>query len=178
MAEVVKHGILGDPALFDHCTRGWEAVRGRDPARSDWSELVRRAVAVKVRVIQEDPYEQGRRAALNLGHTVGHAVEAASGFTLRHGEAVAIGMVAEARLAERMGLAEPGLAETFAGALAALGLPVEIPGHLDRTMIRQLIEVDKKRAAGSVRFALPIQIGEVQTGVQVSRDLLGWLLGA
>ena len=178
MAEVVKHGVLGDPDLFACCAGGWEAVRGRDPSRPDWSELVRRAMAVKVRVIQEDPYEQGRRATLNLGHTIGHALEAASAFRLRHGEAVAIGMVAEARLAERMGLAEPGLAVTIAGALDALGLPTEIPGGLDRNAIRRMLEVDKKRAAGTVRFALPTRIGEVQTGVAVGPELIDWLLGA
>ncbi len=102
MAEVVKHGVIGDPALFELCEAGWAALQ------SDWTGVIRRAMALKIRVIQEDPFEGGLREALNLGHTVGHAVELASDFRLRHGEAVAIGMVVEARLAEQIGLAEFG----------------------------------------------------------------------
>ncbi len=103
LAEVVKHGVIADPALFDLCSQGWEAIVATLP------EVVRRAMAVKVKIIEGDPYEKGLRAALNLGHTVGHAVELVSGFSLLHGEAVAIGMVAEARLAERLTVAGRGL---------------------------------------------------------------------
>lgn len=161
LAEVVKHGVIADPGLFDLCAAGFGAVQARLP------EIVCRAMAVKVKIIEEDPFEGGRRAALNLGHTVGHAVEAASGYRLRHGEAIAVGMVAEARLAERLGLAETGLAETLAAALTGLGLPVSIPANLSRADLVRLMGVDKKKAAGAVRFALPVRIGEVRTGVVV-----------
>ncbi|MGZ9167256.1 MAG: 3-dehydroquinate synthase, partial [Anaerolineales bacterium] len=96
LSEVVKHGIISDPQLFHLCGRGLAWVRG------NLEEIVKRAMAVKIKVIEEDPYEKSVRAALNLGHTVGHAVELVSGFRLRHGEAVSIGMVAEAKLAERL----------------------------------------------------------------------------
>ena len=102
MAEVVKHGIISDPGLFSLCARGLGYVK------DNLEEIVKRAMAVKIRVIEEDPYERGFRAALNLGHTVGHAVELVSGFQLRHGEAVAIGLAAEAGYAARIGLAPPG----------------------------------------------------------------------
>ncbi len=161
LAEVVKHAVIGDPALFESCQMGWKSVR------SDWVDIVRRAMAVKVRVIEEDPFEKGPRAALNLGHTVGHAVEQASGYRLRHGEAVAIGMVAEARLSERLKLAEKGLAETIAATIHGLGLPTEIPAGLDRESIERAMQVDKKRAGGSVRFALPIRVGEVRVGIEI-----------
>lgn len=159
LAEAVKHGILDDPALFALCEQGWQAVN----ARRD--ELVRRAMAVKLRVIQEDPYERGRRAILNLGHTLGHALEAASDFRLRHGEAVAIGMVQAARLAERRSLAETGLADRIAAALRGLGLPTQIPVDLDRSRIIAAIGVDKKRAGGQVRLVLPLRIGEACWGI-------------
>ena len=125
-------------------------------------------MAVKVGVIEEDPYEKGRRAALNLGHTIGHAVELVSGFRLRHGEAVAIGMTAEARLAEQMGLAAPQerLSTRIAQALQTIGLPTEIPPDLDPEAIRRTMSLDKKRAGGKVKFALPVKIGEVVTGVE------------
>ncbi len=167
MAEVLKHGVIADPALFDLCQQ--MALRDDGSADLHWlDEIVRRSMAVKVGVIEEDPYEKGRRAALNLGHTIGHAVELVSGFRLRHGEAVAIGMTAEARLAEQMGLAAPQerLSTRIAQALQTIGLPTEIPPDLDSEAIRRAMSLDKKRAGGKVKFALPIKIGEVVTGVE------------
>jgi 3-dehydroquinate synthetase len=161
MAEVVKHGIISDPALFALCAAGYEAVK------NDLANLVRRAMAVKIRVIEVDPFERGIRAALNLGHTVGHALELVSGFRLRHGEAVSIGMVAEARLAEHLALTSGGLSERIAEVLQGLTLPVEIPPDLRRGDILKAMWVDKKKASGIVRFALPVTIGEVRTGVEV-----------
>ena len=161
MAEVVKHGVISDPALFTLCAAGTEIVK------KDLADLVRRSMAVKIHVIEDDPFERGQRAALNLGHTVGHAIELVSGFRLRHGEAVAIGMVAEARLAERLGLAKNGLSIQIADALQALGLPEEIPSDLSQADILKAMQVDKKKAAGVIRFALPVAIGKVQTGVEV-----------
>jgi shikimate kinase / 3-dehydroquinate synthase len=164
MAEVIKHGVIADPGLFE--------LAG-STARADLEQIVRRAMAVKVCVIEADPYERGLRAALNLGHTVGHAVEKVSDYRLRHGEAVSIGMVAEARLAERLGIAQGGLAETIAAALAEAGLPTAIPAGMDRRAVARAMQVDKKKAAGVVRFALPRKIGEVVTGVEV--DDFAWL---
>jgi shikimate kinase / 3-dehydroquinate synthase len=169
MAEVVKHGILADSGLFESCARGWEAVRS-----GGWSELVRRAMAVKVGYIQADPYEQGVRAALNLGHTVGHAIELVSGYAVRHGEAVAIGMVVEARLAERMGIAERGLSERIAAVLAGLGLPARIPDGIDRSQLAPAMQRDKKKAGGKVNFALPEAIGTVRTGIALDVEEIGW----
>jgi 3-dehydroquinate synthase len=168
MAEVVKAGIIGDPGLFERCRLGWEALQ------ADWEAVVRGAMAVKVAVIEADPYEQGERACLNLGHTIGHALERLSAYRLRHGEAVAIGMVVEARLSERLGLARPGLADEIAAVLDGLGLPVEIPPGVDRQALVQATQVDKKRSAGRVRFALPVRIGEVQAGVELE-DLPTWI---
>lgn len=156
LAEVVKHGIIADPALFDLCERGRQCIE------DELDQIVRRAMAVKIEVIEEDPYERGPRAALNLGHTVGHAVELVSGFRLRHGEAVAIGMVVEAKLSERLGVAERGLSERIAQALARLQLPVDIPGGLPREEILRAIRVDKKKNDKVIRFALPAQIGKVE----------------
>ena len=92
-------------------------------------------MAVKIKVIEEDPYENGLRATLNLGHTIGHAVELVSKFELRHGEAVSIGMVAEAKYSARIGLAGKGLVEAVTGTLKALELPVDIPKKLPREEI-------------------------------------------
>jgi 3-dehydroquinate synthase len=168
LAEVVKHGVIDDPDLFEACA----ALAGRpETIRSD-AAFVARALAVKVRTICQDPYEKGIRAALNFGHTIGHGVEQAMHFAISHGEAVAIGLVAEARIAETLGLAETGLAGRLAAVLGGLGLPVDLPPGLDRAACLRAIRLDKKRVAGTVRFALPIRIGVVQTGVEVPVDIL------
>ena len=167
LAEVVKAGVIADPELFDCCAEGFDSLRNDLPP-----DFVSRAMSVKIRTIQEDPYEKGIRAALNLGHTVGHGIEVASCFSLRHGEAVAIGLVQEARLAEKMGLAHPGLSDLIRGVLARIGLPTEIPESIDRRAILEAIRLDKKRADGVVRFALPVRIGEVRTGIAVEPALL------
>jgi 3-dehydroquinate synthetase len=156
MAEVVKHGIISDPELFSLCVRGFDWVK------DNLEEIVKRAMAVKIKVIESDPYEKGFRAALNLGHTVGHAVELVSRFQLRHGEAVAIGMVTEAKYAERIGVAAIGLSEMIAACLFALGLPVEIPNKLPREEIIRAMRMDKKKNAKAIRFALPVAIGKVK----------------
>ena len=156
MAEVVKHGIIADPELFELCAQGLGCVT------ENLEKVVKRGMAVKIKIIEDDPYEKGFRAALNLGHTVGHAVELVSRFELRHGEAVAIGMVAEARLAERLGRAEQGLSDKIGEVLSALGLSTQIPRELSRAEIVRTMRVDKKKNAKAIRFALPIEIGKVE----------------
>jgi 3-dehydroquinate synthase len=156
MAEVVKHGIIAEPELFDLCARGLQHIE------AELESVVKRAMAVKIRIIEDDPYERGFRAALNLGHTIGHAVELVSRFRLRHGEAIAIGIVAEAELAERMHLAKEGLSDRIAAVLAGLGLPVHIPADLPREQILRTMRTDKKKHAKAIRFALPVEIGKVE----------------
>jgi 3-dehydroquinate synthase len=163
LAEVLKQGVINDPILFDLASRPQVE---RDPGRL--AEIVRRSMAVKIQVIEEDPYEKDRRAVLNLGHTIGHALEMVSNFQLRHGEAIAIGMLLEARLAEQSGLAQPGLAACIQTALQQVGLPTSIPDGLDRQAILDAMRLDKKRQDGVLRFALPKRVGEVVAGIEVS----------
>ncbi len=172
MAEVVKHAVISDPGLLDllprfACCR--EAAAHDQCAwlkEADWlAAFVARAMAVKINIIREDPFEKGRRSALNLGHTIGHGIEQASGFTIQHGEAVAIGTVLEAHLAEKLGLAQPGLSEKLAEVFASLGLPVSAPPDIDAKAVQAAMQHDKKKAGGKVRFALPAAIGDVRTGI-------------
>ncbi len=170
LGEVVKAGLIADAGLFTLCSQGWEGIS------AGLEEVVRRTMAVKVRLVQADPYEKGQRAALNLGHTIGHAVETASDYRLLHGEAVAIGLVMEARLAERLGLARRGLSERIAACLEELGLPTQIPADISPKAVIQASRVDKKRSEGGLRFALPLRPGRVKVGVAVpdwSQVLLG-----
>jgi len=156
MAEVVKHGVISDPDLFQLCERNMDWVM------DNLEDVVKRAMAVKIRTIESDPYEQGLRASLNYGHTVGHAVELVSRFQLSHGEAISNGMVVEAKYAERIGIASTGLADVIGGTLSSLGLPVEIPKDMPRDEILRVMRVDKKKSAKAIRFALPAEIGRVE----------------
>ncbi|MBX6377085.1 MAG: 3-dehydroquinate synthase, partial [Clostridia bacterium] len=160
MAEVIKHGVIADPAYF-------QAVEERRPAIQalDASELVRVVAGscrIKAAVVEADEREEsGSRMALNLGHTVAHAVEAAEGYTGHlHGEAVAMGMVAEAGLAARLGLCPPADVQRLETVLRAYGLPTRLPPlPLDRLLAPMAL--DKKAAGGRVRWALPAGIGRV-----------------
>lgn len=161
MAEVVKAGVIGDAELFRQCSKGWQEIQ------ADWKTTIARAMAVKIRLIQEDPYEKERRAALNFGHTVGHALETLTNYRLRHGEAVAIGMVVESRLAEAIGLAEADVTEIIRSTLHELGLPTAMPKGIEFKDLIQVMGYDKKKSGGKIRFALPRRIGEVVHGVEI-----------
>jgi 3-dehydroquinate synthetase len=162
MAEVVKHGIIADEELF------FALSPEKIPLTRD---LLQRALAVKLNIVHSDPFELGQRAILNLGHTIGHGIEAASNYSMRHGEAISIGMIAEARLAERMSLAEEGLAVQIANQLQALGLPINCPG-LRPDRIHAAMSTDKKKHSGKLKFSLPTAIGTVEYGLTVPDEML------
>ena len=159
LAEVVKAAVIGSPQLFKKLETGQ-----LDPA---W--LIREAVAVKVAVVQADPYEQGRRAVLNLGHTFAHAFEALSDYRLRHGEAVAMGMVVAARMAVNLGRCAPGIARRIVALLDHLGLPTALPGY-DPEAVWAAMTSDKKKWGSRVRFVLPLDIGQVDVFDDVPRE--------
>jgi 3-dehydroquinate synthase len=146
MAEVVKAGLIADADLFARL----EASEGALGAEARVA-AVAAAVRVKIGVVAEDERENGRRAILNFGHTVGHAVEAASGYELLHGEAVGLGMLAALALGEARGVTERGLGGRTQALLEKLGLPVDIKGRLSAEVLGR-IEVDKKRRSDKVRF--------------------------
>jgi shikimate kinase / 3-dehydroquinate synthase len=156
LAEVLKHGVIGDPGLFRALAEGERMT----PA------LLARSIQVKIGIVEMDPFEQGRRAVLNLGHTTGHALERLSDFQMRHGEGVAIGTVAAARIAAALGIADAGLATEIAAALAALGLPTVCPAvdgrprHTAAEIIGAMRH-DKKRRGKRLRWILPTAIGAV-----------------
>ncbi len=165
MAEVIKHGVIADPDLFARIEKG----SGLFLAHRE--EIIRRAMAVKIGLVREDPFDRGRRRVLNFGHTVGHGVEHASGFNMRHGEAVAVGMVIESCIAEKMGLAAPGLTRKVRDALRAWQLPADIPPSISTERIISSMMRDKKKEDGRLQFSLPVDLGEVKTGVDVPQDM-------
>lgn len=152
LAEIIKAGVIADPALFAMLEHGPEGAPLRD--------VIARALQVKIDVVEEDPYEQGRRAVLNLGHTFAHAYEVLEGYGLHHGLAVSIGMVKAALLAEMRGLCSAETRARIVAALRAHGLPVDAPAH-DPEAVYQAMFADKKRRGSRLRFILPTAIGQV-----------------
>ena len=140
-------------------------------ARTGLADIIRRAARVKVDIVREDPFESGRRAALNLGHTIGHGIEAASNYALRHGEAIALGLIAEAKLAERIGLAQQGLSDRIERVIDRVDLPPRY-SDLDPQAILSKMQSDKKKLAGRLKFVLPRDVGDVVVGIDVKDDVV------
>ena len=166
MAEMLKTGVIDDPTLFESL-----AVGQTGPIESMPADWIARALRVKIRIVVEDPFERGRRAVLNLGHTIGHALERLSEYELRHGDAVAIGMVAAGRLAIVQELAEPALADVIEQGLAAWNLPVRCPSQ-PVEVIWQALFADKKKHGKTLRWILPAEIGRVEIVDDLPRSLV------
>lgn len=159
LAEVIKHGLIADEAYLRWVGGHTETILAREEATM--VRLVHRSVELKGGIVERDEFETGERAILNAGHTVAHAIEAVSGYVVPHGEAVAIGLVAEAALAEELGLAGPGLADTVRTMNESLGLPVSLPEDFTVDDLLDAMRHDKKAREGAVRFALPAAIGRM-----------------
>lgn len=167
LAELIKAAVIGDAELFSMVESG----------QTDLPEMIRRAVQVKVDVVRDDPFERGRRAVLNLGHTIGHGLEAASHYSLRHGEAIALGLIAEALIAERIGLARSGLSRRIARVIDRVELPTGYH-DLEVESIMAKMRSDKKKQLGRLKFALPRAVGDVVIGVDVDDDIVREVLMA
>jgi shikimate kinase/3-dehydroquinate synthase len=160
LAEVVKSAWIDGEAAVAELERDREALRAGEPTAT--ARAIRMSAALKARIVTEDERESGARALLNLGHTVGHAIEAAEGYRgLRHGEAVALGMVAAFELAARIGHLDGADVERLRALLAALGLPTAVHPYLEPRVL-SFIGADKKRRAGQISFVLPGRPGDVR----------------
>jgi 3-dehydroquinate synthetase len=157
LAECVKAGLIGDPSLWQLIEdRGSRALVGEDEAGA--YAITERAVLVKLAIVEHDPFESGERRKLNLGHTIGHALEVESGYVLGHGTAVALGLRAVARMASERGAAR-GLADRIDSVLGGLGFPLR--QRFDRAVVLAALGGDKKRFDGVQRWILPVDVGEV-----------------
>jgi 3-dehydroquinate synthase len=157
LAEAAKHGAIADAAHLRWLAGSSAGIMARDA--DTLLALIRRSVEIKVSFVAADPGEAGARAALNFGHTIGHALEAASGYSLRHGFAVAMGMVAEAEIGEALGVTAAGEARALAAALGRLGLPTAPPPGTDAEEILRRTRADKKARARAPRYALLARLG-------------------
>lgn len=159
MAEVIKHGLLADEKLLDTDLHQVSLAE----------ELIKRAVQVKVDVVQRDPYEHGERAHLNLGHTFGHAIEQVTHYSWAHGEAVGVGLLLATMLSHRLGLCDEALIHRVEAILAHTGLPIRLNG-LDPEAIYAAMFTDKKRKDGKLRFILLRGVGAPMIVDDVPKD--------
>lgn len=174
LAEVVKHAAIADAEMFAWLETDSRAAAGRDS--SAIARMVRRSCEIKAEVVRRDERESGLRAVLNFGHTVGHGLESVMGYrALRHGEGVAIGMIAAARIGQLLGMCSAEVGDRLAALLEALRLPTRIPGT-SLAGILNAMRSDKKAVDGAPRLVLPRDIGTVQAGCGVPPETVSRVL--
>ena len=150
LAEVIKYGVIDDSSIIDHVSH-WQT--------DGFEEIVEASAAAKLRIVEGDEEEHGKREVLNFGHTIGHAVEVVSDFLIQHGEAVAIGMCYEAQLAEELNNAADGFAHEVRSAAADAGLPTRYDG--DPEELCAVMRRDKKNKHDRIHMVLPTDLGTV-----------------
>lgn len=162
LAEALKHGAIADAEYFDFVAATAPRLLAPNQRKRDvlaLNHVIEKSVRLKVGVVAADERERGARKALNFGHTIGHAIELLSGFTMRHGEAVGVGMLLETTAAERAGVTEIGTAARIHESLLGAGLPVVRPTGPSARDLLDLMLGDKKSRSGSVEYAVPARIG-------------------
>jgi 3-dehydroquinate synthase len=157
LAEVIKYGVIADAAFFEFLEQNMDPILKLEPAALH--RIIRTSCAIKAAVVSQDEQEGDRRRILNFGHTVGHALETVGGYRrYKHGEAVAIGMVVAARLAERLGLADARVGARIRALVERTGLPADLPPRSASALIRAMGQ-DKKVQDRRIHFVLPDRIG-------------------
>ncbi len=161
LAEVIKYGVICDEALFDYLGENREKILALDIDAI--THIIRRSCEIKADVVSRDEREGGLRAILNFGHTLGHAIETAESYAMRHGYALAIGMVYASRLAHKTGLCNASVPDRVERLIKSYGLPTDLSALRRRPAAIELMDamqVDKKAEGGKVKFVLPKRIGE------------------
>lgn len=160
LAEVIKYGIIWDAELFKFLKDNISRILNLD--KEALGHIIKRSCEIKADVVSKDEREAGLRAILNYGHTIGHAIETATGYAkYLHGEAVAMGMVAEARLAVLLGLLDKAASDRINTLIDSYGLPTAAPKDIDKNTLLSLMQIDKKTIKGKLTFILPEKIGSV-----------------
>ncbi|MGW8287557.1 MAG: 3-dehydroquinate synthase [Desulfobulbales bacterium] len=174
LAEVIKYGVIYDRDFFGFLEMSRKNILALDLQVLE--DVIARCCKIKAAVVESDEKETDLRRILNFGHTIGHAVEAVSGYSLVHGAAVAMGMVAAAELAVLKGILESKEKERLKNLLLEFGLPVKIPQEYDRNRIQELLLSDKKTIGGRIFFVLPTTLGKVIITDDVETDLIAKVL--
>ena len=161
LAEVIKYGIIYDDAFFAAISRDIPALLRREA--NALTSVIARSCAIKADVVGQDETEQGLRAILNFGHTVGHALESVTRYRrYKHGEAVAIGIVSACLIGEQVGITPASVTQEVTRILEQAGLPVAFPDDVSSHAILEAAQRDKKTLAGRLRFVLASKIGAVE----------------
>lgn len=159
LAEAIKHGAIADADYFSWIAESAASIF--EHKLHTLAALVKRSVEIKAHFVNEDVHERGARAALNFGHTIAHALEHATGYTMAHGQAVAVGMIVEAAAGETAGMTQTGTVEHLRVALSTLGLPTGLPNGLSGPAILAATRTDKKTRGGEQYYTLIRRIGEI-----------------
>lgn len=180
-AEAIKHALILSPELLSLLEQHADDLLHVEPAIT--ADIVRRNVAIKASVVSQDERDTGPRAILNYGHTIGHAIEAAGGYTeVLHGAADAIGMTAAAEIGRRMGVTPPALMERQRAVLERYGLPTKAPPGIDAERVHKAMMLDKKVVGGKVRWVLLEDVGRAvvrsDVPMEIVRDVVVDLLRA
>lgn len=174
LAEIVKYGLIDEPGFFTQLEREVPALRERN--REILEQVIERSCRIKKGVVEIDEQESGFRRILNFGHTLGHALEAASNYTLAHGKAVALGMIAAARISVLAGFLSPGERDRIEALIRDLGLPVRIPEGISRGEVLERLAMDKKKEGSDLPFVLLKKIGIPFISKEVDKSLLAGIL--
>jgi len=175
LAEVIKYGVIWDGKLFDFLEAGKKKILNLD--NKSIMHIIKRSCEIKAEVVSKDERESGIRSILNFGHTIGHAIETATGYRrYLHGEAVAIGMCLEAELSGKLKFIGSDKVRRIKSLVESYGLPSEMPEDIDIKHILSSMELDKKAVAGELRFILPERIGKVKIHKGVSEKVIRELL--
>lgn len=169
LAEVIKYAVIRDEELFSYLESSLDRIKRLDEKALE--TIVFRSARIKAEVVAKDEKDFGLRNILNYGHTIGHAVESITDFKVGHGQAVAIGMLAAARISCKLGIFDRNDLSRLEKVIESAGLPAEIPG-LDVKKLVQFMKHDKKVVRGKIRFVLPRSIGEVFITDEVSLSLI------
>jgi len=169
LAEVIKSAVIGDKELFAFLEKNLNKVKSLNVEVLE--EVVFQSAKIKAEIVEKDEKDLGLRSILNYGHTVGHAIESTSDFKVQHGEAVAIGMLAAARISNKLGILDKNELIRLKSVIKRAGLPTQMP-NLEVEKIIQAIEHDKKVLRGKIRFVLPESIGSVFITDEVSLSLV------
>jgi 3-dehydroquinate synthase len=175
LVESIKHALIADADYFDFLESHLDAILGRD--LEVMQTVARHNCRIKGQVVEADPYEKNQRRMLNYGHTIGHAVEAASDYRLLHGQAVAVGIIAAGLIEIEMGLSQPGRLDRIRRIFEKIGVPVKVPASIDENRLIDLLKYDKKAVDKWPRFVLITRLGQVyhpqgQYAVEVGRDIV------
>lgn len=170
LSEIIKYAVISDEEMFEILAREYDAISGR--TTSYMKDLVFRSCSIKASIVEQDEHEGDLRRILNFGHTLGHALEAASDFSLCHGDAIAIGMAAAAKISVRLGCLDQNLCDRIIWLIDRYGLPTSIPARFDADDVIRYMASDKKKVAGKLHFVLVTAIGKPFITSEVSTAMV------